>query len=415
MAVFSTAIITITHLTGFVKHFFEVKMKNFLITNVFLQTMDASDTRFHGWVLLENGKIAALGQQIPPACNNSMDGQGGVLTPGLLDIHSHVGLYEDSMGFEGADGNEDTDPVTPHLRAIDGANPMDRSFREALKAGVTAVAISPGSANPIGGQIALVKTAGCRIDDMIVKAPLAVKFALGENPKAVYHAKDDTPVTRMATAALIREQLYKAREYMARQKRAGSNPEEDAPDYDMKLEALCPLLRGEIAAHFHAHRADDIFTAIRIAREFQLRPVIIHGTEAHLVASLLAQEHIPVVYGPYMTDRSKPELRGLTEAAPGILCRAGIETAVTVDHPETQLRLLPTALMLAVREGMDERDAMRAVTTVPARIAGMENRLGCLAAGFDADCVLWSGDPLDSRTRVQAVFVNGRLEYRRSA
>ena len=389
-------------------------MKQTLIQNVQVWTMDEADTRFAGWVLLEDSRIARMGEGEPPACADVLDGQGGVLTPGLIDIHSHLGLYEDGLGFEGADGNEDTDPVTPQLRAIDGVNPMDRSFREAREAGVTAAAVSPGSANPIGGQIALIKTAGRRVDDMILKAPLAVKFALGENPKSVYHDKDEAPVTRMATAALIREQLYKAKEYFSRKARAEDDPDQDDPDYDSKLEALLPLLWGKAEAHFHAHRADDIFTALRIAKEFGLRPVIIHGTEAHLVADLLAEEQVPVVCGPFMTDRSKPELRHLTDETPGILCRAGIPTAITVDHPETPLRLLPMALMLAVRAGMEPADALRAVTAVPARIAGMQDRIGSLKAGLDADCVLWSGDPLDIRNHVQAVFISGALEYRRT-
>ena len=389
-------------------------MKQILLQNVQVWTMDDKNSRFSGWVLLEGGKIAAMGESDPPACAEVIDGQGGVLTPGLIDIHAHIGLYEDGLGFEGADGNEDTDPVTPHLSVIDGINPMDRAFRETVAAGVTAVAVSPGSANPIGGQIALLHTAGRRVDDMVLKAPLAVKFALGENPKTTYHGKDESPVTRMATAALIREQLCKAKEYLARKEHAENDPEQDAPDYDCKLEAMLPLLRGEAQAHFHAHRADDIFTALRLAKEFSLRAVIIHGTEGHLVADLLAEEGVPVVCGPYMTDRSKPELQNLTDEAPNILCRAGVPTAITVDHPETPLRLLPMALMLAVRAGMDKTDALRAVTSVPARIAGMEERIGMLKVGMDADCVLWSGDPLDITTQVCAVFIGGAPEYRRT-
>lgn len=389
-------------------------MEDILLVNCNVLTMDENLRQFFGWLLLRGGKIAAMGEGEPPACAQVIDGGGGTVTPGLIDIHSHLGLYEDGLGFEGADGNEDTDPVTPQLRAIDGVNPMERSFRETLEAGVTAVAVSPGSANAIGGQIALIHTAGRRVDDMILKAPLAIKFALGENPKSVYHDKDETPVTRMATAALIREQLYKAKEYAARQARAAADPEEDAPDYDAKLDALVPLLRGEIDAHFHAHRADDIFTALRIAREFGLKPVLIHGTEAHLVADLLAGENVPVVCGPYMTDRSKPEIRNLTDETAAVLSRAGIETAITVDHPEVPLRLLPMALMLAVRAGMSRMDALRAVTSVPAHIAHMEDKIGHLAPGMHADCVLWSGDPLEAATEVQAVFVNGVTEYRRT-
>ena len=216
-------------------------MNQALIKNVNIWTMNEEDTRFYGWVLLENGRIASMGESETPDCESVIDGEGGVLTPGLIDIHSHIGLYEDGLGFEGADGNEDTDPATPHLRALDGVNPFDRSFREALEAGVTAAAVSPGSANPIGGQIALLKTAGRRVDDMILKAPLAIKFALGENPKSVYHDKDETPVTRMATAGIIREELYKAKEYFLRKARAEDDPEQDEPDFDIKMEALQPL------------------------------------------------------------------------------------------------------------------------------------------------------------------------------
>lgn len=389
-------------------------MKSIVLTNVNLLPMDGSDERKGGWLLIRDGKIAAIGVGLAPEAEEQVDGMGGYVTPGLIDAHSHIGLYEDALGFEGADGNEDTDPVTPQMRALDGINPMDRAFREALEAGVTTVAVSPGSANPIGGQIVLLKTAGRRVDDMVLKSPLAIKFAFGENPKSVYHDKDEAPVTRMATAALIREQLYKAREYLMRRDRAERDPDEEAPDFDLKLEALVPLLRGDITAHFHAHRADDIFTALRIAKEFSLRPVILHGTEAHLVADLLAEAHAPVISGPYMTDRSKPELKNLTEQAPALLCAAGVETAITVDHPEIPLRLLPTAAMLAVKAGMNETDALRALTAVPAHIVGMEDRIGMLREGMDADCVLWSGHPLEFRTTVRAVWIDGVQQYRRT-
>ncbi len=205
------------------------------------------------------------------------DGQW--LLPGLVDIHTHLGLFGDGVGVESMDCNEIGDPITPHLRAIDGINPMDRTFQEALAAGITTVAVAPGSGNPVGGQIAAIHTCGRRIDDMIIKAPLAIKFALGENPKNCYRDRDETPVTRMATAAMIRQVLTEAREYGKKQEKARQDPEADPPDFDMKHEALLPLLRGEIQAHFHAHRLDDIFTAIRIAREFSLDYVIIHGTE----------------------------------------------------------------------------------------------------------------------------------------
>ena len=238
-----------------------------------------------------------------------------------------------------------------------------------------------------------------------------MKIAFGENPKRCY--KDKSISSRMSTAAKLRDMLFRAREYMRKIDAAGGD-ESKLPSFNLQLHALLPVMRGEIPLKAHAHQANDILTAVRIAKEFGLRAVIIHGTEAHLVADLLAEEHVPVVSGPYMTDRSKPEIRNLSDAAPGLLCKAGIETAITVDHPEIPLRLLPMALMLAVRAGMDKTDARRAVTSVPAKIAGMQDRIGSLKTGLDADCVLWSGDPLDITTQVQAVFVNGTPEYRRT-
>lgn len=369
-----------------------------------------------GFVWVRAGKIAAFGKmdRLPAAADAPvLDAKGGYLLPGLVDAHAHLGLYEDALGFEGADGNEDTDPVTPQLRVIDGINPLERGFAEARAAGVTTVVISPGSANPIGGQLAAVKTSGRRIDDMVLRAPLAIKFALGENPKSVYHDKEETPVTRMATAALIREELAKADEYGRRKAEAEEDEDKDAPDFDPKLEALLPLLRGEIAGHFHAHRADDIFTALRIAKEFGIRPVIVHGTEAHLVSDLLAQDGVPVISGPYMTDRSKPELANLTERAPGLLHRAGMQVAITVDHPEIPLKFLMDAARIAVRAGMDEDAALRAVTIEGARIAQIDGRVGSIEEGKDGDLVLFTGHPFDYRSQVEAVFCEGNCVFRR--
>ncbi len=387
-------------------------MGQILIKNARLLTMDGK-TIENGWILSKNKKFFALGDMscCPAAEGESINAAGGWVLPGLIDAHSHIGLYEDSLGYEGADGNEDTDPATPQLRALDGVNPMDAAFREALEAGVTAVLVSPGSANPIGGQIIAMKTAGRRVDDMILKEPAAMKFALGENPKSVYHDKDETPVTRMATAAIIREQLLLAQEYRTRKEKADIDNDADAPDFDMKLEALLPVLRGEIPAHFHAHREDDIFTALRICNEFGLKPVIIHGTSGHLITDFL--KHVPVVSGPFLTDRSKPELRHLTECAPGMLTRGDVLTAITVDHPEFPLRLLMDAVRAAVRSGMEEEDALRAVTINPARIAGIDARVGSLAVGKDADCVLYSGNPFDYKSVVCAVLCDGSIVYRR--
>lgn len=390
-------------------------MKDILIRNAYVLPMEGAAYE-NGYVLVRNGTIAAVGDMSNLPINSEaeeIDAAGGWVMPGLIDIHSHLGLYEDGLGFEGADGNEDTDPVTPHLRVIDGINPMERAFRESLEAGVTAVVVSPGSANPIGGQLAAIKTWGRRIDDMVIAEPVGIKFAFGENPKGVYHDKEETPVTRMATAALIRENLRKAQEYHDRKRKALENEEEDLPDFDAKLESLELLITGKLPAHIHAHRADDIFTALRICKEFGVKPVLVHGTEGHLVADLLAEEGIPVVSGPYMTDRSKPELQNLTEAAPGLLKTAGVPVAITTDHPEIPVKFLRLAAGVAVQAGMDEMDALRAITIDAAKIAGLDHRIGSLVPGKDADVLVLSGYPFDFRSRVQAVLSSGAIAYRR--
>ena len=382
-----------------------------VILNAELHPMQGAEIA-SGYLRTEGTKIVELGPMSayqPQPGEQVLDADGGFVTPGLVDAHSHLGMIENALGFEGDDVNEATDPCTPQLRAIDGVNPLDRCFGEALAAGVTTVITAPGSANPVGGQAAAIKTWGRRIDDMILKAPVAMKFALGENPKSCYNDRDETPITRMATAAIIREALFKAREYLEKQERAAADPDADAPEFDMKCEALLPVLRRQAQAHFHAHRADDIFTAIRIAREFHLDYVIVHGTEGHLVADLLAQEGARVITGPSLGDRGKPELANLSFATPGVLNRAGVLCSICTDHPETPLPYLPLCAALAVKSGMDEAEALRAITWYPARIAGLDQRVGSLAPGLDADVVIWSENPLHLSARVRAVMVEGTL------
>ena len=328
--------------------------------------------------------------------------------PGFVDAHCHLGLFGDSLGFEGEDGNESTDPVTPHLRAIDGVNPFDRCFQEAREGGVTCVLTGPGSANAIGGQFAALKTAGRCVDEMAVLAPAAMKFALGENPKWTYKDRDEAPVTRMATAALIREHLAKAREYLEKLERHRADPDEhDKPDYDAKLEALLPVVQGTLPAHFHAHRADDIATALRIGREFGLRTVIVHGTEGHLIAGLLAEAGVPVIAGPVIGDRSKPELRHQTPSNAARLAAAGVRVALCTDHPENPIQYLPLGAALAVRAGMDPQAALRAITLGAAEIAGIDGRVGSLTPGKDADLVVADGDPLGVSARIRMVWIDG--------
>ena len=381
-----------------------------LIQNGVVHPMDAPVIP-RGFVLLEGDKIAAVGpmEALPAGYSGEvLDAEGGHILPGFIDAHCHLGLFGDALGFEADDGNESTDPCTPQLRAVDGVNPLDRGFREAREGGVTTVLTGPGSANPIAGQFAALKTDGRWVDEMVLKAPIAMKFALGENPKSVYNERKETPVTRMATAAIIRENLAKAQEYQDKQSKAEEDPEEDMPDFDAKLEALVPVVTGDLPAHFHAHRADDIATAVRIAGEFGLKLTVVHGTEGYLVADLLAQAGAPVITGPCLTDRSKPELAGQSLENPAKLRAAGVKVAICTDHPETPIQYLPLCAAMAVRGGMEPEDALAAITRDAAQIAGLDRRVGTLTPGKDADIVVTHGHPFDWNGGIRAVFLNGK-------
>ncbi len=382
-----------------------------LITNGAVHTMEQLIIP-NGYVAISGGKIARVGpmEERPQHWEGeTLDAEGGHILPGFVDAHCHLGMFGDALGFEGDDGNESTDPCTPHLRAIDAVNPLDHCFKEAREAGVTTVLTGPGSANPISGQFAALKTAGRWVDEMVVKAPVCMKLALGENPKSVYNERHETPVTRMATAAIIRENFRKALEYAEKLERsAADGEEEDKPDYDAKLEALLPVVRGELPVHIHAHRADDIATGVRLAKEFGLKCVIVHGTEGHLIPELLAREGIPVITGPCLGDRSKPELAHMTLENPAALARHGVETAICTDHPETPVQYLPLCAAMAVKGGMDPESALAGITIRAARIAGIDSRVGSLAPGKDADVVVTAGHPLDPLSRVRAVFIDGK-------
>ena len=381
-----------------------------LIINGTVHTMDGPVIK-NGYVAVNGSKIAQAGpmEDCPKSWEGEVfDAQGGHICPGFIDAHCHLGMFGDAVGFESDDGNEETDPCTPQLRAIDAINPLDRCFSEARAAGVTTVLTGPGSANPIAGQFAAVKTNGRWVDAMIVKAPVSMKLALGENPKQVYHHRDETPVTRMATAAIIRENLRKAVEYGEKLDKAARDEETDPPDYDAKLEALLPVVRGELPVHIHAHRADDIATGVRIAKEFDLKCVIVHGTESHLIPELLAQEDIPVITGPALGDRSKPELANMTLENPAILWKAGVRFAICTDHPEVPIQYLPLCAALAVKGGLDPEEALAAITVTAARIAGLDGALGSLAPGREADIVVTDRHPLELLGQVRAVFMGGR-------
>lgn len=377
-----------------------------LIKNGKIVTMTGK-TYERGCVLFDE-KILYVGEEKPLEADEVIDASGMVVMPGLIDAHCHVGMFEDSMGFEGDDGNEDSDPVMPHLRAIDGINPFDRAFEDARTAGVTTVVTGPGSANPVGGQFAAVKTYGICVDDMVIKAPAAMKMALGENPKCVYNEKEEAPVTRMGTMALIRELLIKSREYMRELEAYNENSEDNTkPDFDMKLEAMLPVLRREIPVKIHAHRADDICSAIRLKKEFDLDVTIEHCSDGDAVASVLEREKLPVMLGPTLSDRSKPELKNLTFDTYKNLSDRGIDVAIITDHPEITIENLPLCAVMAVKHGMDEVKALEAVTVTAAKNCRISDRVGTLKEGMDADIAVFDDLPTRFDAVCKMTFING--------
>ena len=380
-----------------------------LLINGKIMTMEGPVIE-HGFVQILNDKITAVGvMEQAPQDEEIVDLNGKTVYPGFIDAHCHMGMAEEGLDFEGDDLNEMTDPVTPHLRALDAINPINKSFPEAVDAGITTVVTGPGSANAISGQFCAIKTYGRRVDKMLLKEPVAMKFALGENPKKVYNDKSETPMTRMATAALIREELRKAQRYMEDVEKYEEDPEEnDPPEFDAKKEALIPVLRRELKAHFHCHRTDDIFTAVRIAEEFELDYVLIHCTEGHLIAEELAEIGAPIVNGPLMCTRTKPELSNSSDKTPGILSNAGLNVAICTDYNVQPIWMLPIAAGFAVREGMDHTEALKAITIHAAEICGIADRVGSIAVGKDADLLVFDSDPLTLAAKPEMVFINGK-------
>lgn len=383
-----------------------------LIKNGLIYTMKDQIIE-NGSILIENGKIVDVGKDIiAPLDAEVIDAGGRLITPGFVEAHCHLGLWEDGIGFEGNDGNEMVDPVTPQVRAIDGINPMDRTFKEAYEGGVTTAITGPGSANVIGGSFVAIKTYGHRIDDMIIKNPIAMKVAFGENPKRVYVEQKKSPITRMATAAILRETLFKARTYM--EKKEKEIDPLKMPDYDMKMEALIPVLKKEIPIKAHAHRADDIFTALRIAKEFDIDVTLDHCTEGHLIAEDLAKEGKGAIVGPTLGDRSKFELRNMTFDTPRILNEAGVKIAITTDASVVPLQYLSLCAGLAHKSGLDEMEAFKAITINPAEIVGLDDRLGSLEVGKDADIVIFDGNPIkDIDYHTYMTIIDGKVVYNR--
>ncbi len=381
------------------------------IYNARIVTMNVNRDKIeNGYIKIEDGIISEISVGSPSSIDLSadFDAKGGTVVPGFIDAHTHLGLSADGIGVEGDDFNEDSDPITPHLRVIDAINPMQSYFKDALNNGITAVAVSPGSTNPIGGQISVISTDGRRIDDMIISTT-AIKFALGENPKGAFSDKDSSPITRMATASVIREALVKAQRYLAEVNTAEAE-QEDPPEYDSKSEALIPLLKREIKAHFHCHQADDIFTAIRIAKEFNLDYALIHCTAGHLIADILGKEGTMAICGPIISDRCKPELKDFSPANAGVLAKNGVTVALCTDHAEIPIQYLPLSAALCVKNGMDYLDALAAITINPAKILAIDGKKGSLSVGKDADLSIWEGNPLDVMLSPIAVMVNGEFK-----
>lgn len=379
------------------------------IINAKIYTMNDSDEIIeNGYITVENGKISAVGEGKPDniQAEDCFDAQGMTVYPGFIDAHTHLGLTASGVGIEGEDLNEEFDPVTPQLRIIDGINPMDYSFAQARKAGVTSVFISPGSTNPIAGEIYAVKTNGIRIDKMIIKS-VGMKFSMGENPKLTYMDKEQSPCTRMAVASIIRENLFKAKRYMEDKERA--EEDEDMPDFDIKSEALIPLLKGEVKAHFHCHKANDIFTAVRIAKEFGLDYTLVHCTDGHLIAGELSEENCSAIVGPVICDRCKPEMASLSPANAAVMTKYGIDAAICTDHSEVPIEYLPISVGICIKNGLSFYDGIKAVTKIPAKIGGIFDRAGSIETGKDGDMVLFKSNPFEVMSSPEKVMINGEF------
>ncbi|MBE6981130.1 MAG: amidohydrolase [Ruminococcaceae bacterium] len=379
-----------------------------LIKNGYIKTMAGPDLE-QGCVLVDdNGKIAAVGTEIAaPEGASVIDAQGRLVTPGCVEAHCHIGLHNESLRWEGADYNESSDPITPQMRAIDSINPMDGYFADAIRGGVTSACAGPGSANVVGGTFAAFKLYGKRIDKMIIKEPIGMKCAFGENPKNSFgQSAKKAPKTRMAVAALLRELLFKAREYQ-QQKDAGKEPK-----FDMKLEAMLPVMRKQIPLKCHVHRADDILTAIRIAKEFDVKLTLDHCTEGHLIAQELAEEGYTAFCGPTLSSKSKPELRNKSFETAGVLHKAGVPICIVTDAPVITLENLPMCAGLAVAAGLPYEEGWRAITINPAVATGIADRVGSLEVGKDADLVIWTADPLTAVGAHAAVtLIDGKVVY----
>ena len=380
-----------------------------LIKNGYIKTMAGTELE-NGCILIgDDGKIAEIAPAIEaPAGAQVIDAEGRLVTPGCVEAHCHVGLDNEGMGWEGHDYNEIVEPLTPHLRAIDSINPMDEGLALALQGGVTTACTGPGSANVVGGTFTTIKLSGKRVDKMIVKDPIAMKCAFGENPKRCYgQGSKKSPMTRMGTAALLRELLFKTRRYLE-DKEAGKNPA-----FDMKLEAMIPVIKGEIPLKAHAHRADDILTAVRIAKEFGVRMTLDHCTDGACIADELAEEGLPAFVGPTLGNKSKIELQSKSFTTPVTLHNAGVPISIITDAPVIPLQYLPMCAGLAVNAGLPMEEAWKAITINPAQSIGIADRVGSLEPGKDGDVVIWTADPMSTVGAESAItIIDGKIVYK---
>ena len=365
-----------------------------------------------GEVLVEGSKIKAVGKSLPAGAARKIDVTGKYVVPGFVDAHCHIGMFGDAVGFEGEDGNECTDPVTPHLRAIDAIYPTDLPFEEALQAGVTTAVTGPGSGNVISGTFAAIKTYGNTVEKKLIRQPIAMKCAFGENPKRVYNSMKKSPSTRMATAAILRETLFRAAEYLEKKEAAGDDLSK-RPPFDIKMEALIPVLKREIPLKAHAHRADDIMTSIRIAEEFNVRITLEHCTEGHLIIEEIVARKLPAIVGPTFGSRTKIELKNTTFETIVKLTKAGVKTAIMTDSPVIPLDSLPLCAKFAIQNGLSKEEALRCITLNAAEITEIADRVGSLEPGKDADIVVFDRHPMDFDAKVEMVIVDGAIVYER--
>ncbi len=370
----------------------------------------------NGFIGIEDGKIVQMGEMeelgkvpVKDGQTDVIDAGGRLIMPGIIESHCHMGITEEKKGMEGDDCNENVQPITPYLRAIDAINSMDAAFDDAVRAGITSAMIGPGSSNVVGGQFAFVKTKGRRIDDLVVLAPAAMKIAFGENPKVNFSGQGKMPVTRMAIAGMLREELFKAKQYIEKRKKA--EKEGEGFEKDFRYECWIPVFEGKIPLKAHVHRVDDIFTAIRIGKEFGLKMTLDHCSEGHLIAEELAKEGFPAIVGPDLSSRSKIEVQNVAFKTAGILSAAGVKVAVTTDHPVSLIQSLPICAGLCVKSGMDEDEALRAITIHAAQICNVADRVGSLEVGKDADIVIFDGNPLEVSSEVFYTLIDGEIAY----